>query len=387
MTRSMFLLSAAHAVTDFPQGALLVALPFFKEHFGLTYTQVSLIILLQSVASSIVQPLFGYYSDRVSRPWLMPAGCVISGIAMWASLWAPNYELLLLCTLISGLGVAAFHPEGAKMANRVSGTSTGKGVSLFVVGGSAGMAIGSFFLAILLADGPSSKLFLYVVPSLLVGVPLFRLAANVSEIKTEKRKAQGSVNQLLTGSLAALLGVVVIRAAVSSGLSTFIPLYYVSFMQGDPLYASSLLTVYLGAGAFGTLAGGALSDRFGSKQIMVWSILPMPLIIVLFLLAPSIWAFPILALASMLLSAAHSSSLVLAQGMMPGNVGMASGLTLGFSFGVGALGVLGLGKVADLWTLPVVFDILAILPVACLLLTLFVREAADKPCSVQTAEK
>jgi FSR family fosmidomycin resistance protein-like MFS transporter len=381
------MLAIAHAVTDIPQGALLVALPYFKAKFALSYTQVSLIILLQSISSSLVQPVFGYFSDRISQPWLMPLGCIVSGAAMFASLWAPNYDLLLFFTLISGLGVAAFHPEGAKMANRLSGPAKGKGVSLFVVGGSAGMAIGSLFLGVLLADGPSAKLFLFVLPSLLMAIPLFKLAAEVPlRASSGLTATTGDIRGLLSASLAALLGVVVTRATVSSGLSTFIPLYYVSFLQGDPLYASSLLTVYLASGALGTLAGGALSDRFGSRKIMIWSITPMPIIIILFQLSSTVWVFPVLAVASMLMSAAHSSSLILAQGMMPGNVGMASGLTLGFSFGIGALGVLALGRVADIWTLPLVFDILAVLPLVCLVLTLFVRDSA-KASVVQLADK
>jgi len=370
----VLLLAAGHAVTDLPQGAILVALPFLKDHFGLTYTQVSVIMLIQSLTSSVSQPIFGYWSDKKPSPWLMPVGCILSGVGMLASLWASSYEWLLAFTFLSGLGVAAFHPEGAKAAHLLSGTSKGKGVSFFVVGGSVGMAAGSLFLAVLLANGPGPQLLLYIVPSLLIGIPLFRVAAQVP------RQVGGGVStgqqcrDLVSLSLLALLAVVFIRAMISSGLSTFIPLYFVSYLQGSQVFASSLLSVYLAAGAIGTLVGGTLSDRYGSKKVMLWSIAPVSLVVGLFQIANGFWIFVILALASILLSAAHSSSLVLAQRMMPGNVGMASGLTLGFSFGVGSLGVLLLGRIADIWTLPAVFDVLAVLPLAGLAFTWFVQD-------------
>ena len=375
--RSILLLTAAHAVTDLPQGALLVALPFFKAKFALTYTQTSLIILVQNLTSSVSQPIFGYISDRASHPWMMPVGCILSGAAMLASLLAPSYELLLAFTFISGLGVAIFHPEGAKTAHQFSGHSQGKGVSFFVVGGTAGMALGSLLLGILLANGPGWQLILYVLPSLIIGLPLFRLAGTIPAMELKKGGGTGLSRLLLSGSLLALLMTILIRALVSSGLNTFIPLYFVTFLQGDSILSGSILTLYLAAGAIGTLTGGALSDRFGSKKVMLGSIAPVAIVIYGFQATSGPLIYVLLALASMLLSAAHSSSLVLAQRMMPGNVGMASGLTLGFSFGIGALGVLALGRVADLYTLPVVFHILAVLPLAGLVFTLFVRDPAE----------
>jgi len=313
----------------------------------------------------------------------MPAGCILSGAGMLASLWSPSYGLLLAFTFLSGLGVAAFHPEGAKAANRLSGEAKGKGVSLFVVGGTAGMAVGSLFLAVLLADGPGPRLFWYIVPSLAIGIPLFRLAAVMPRQEAGNTAPAKWYKELLSGSLLVLLAVIFIRAMTSSGLSTFLPLYYVSYLKGDRVFSGTLLTTYLAAGAIGTLIGGTLSDRYGSRRVMLWSIAPVSLIIYLFRLSTAdALVFLLMDAASILLSAAHTSSLVLAQRMMPGNVGMASGLTLGFSFGVGAMGVLALGRAADVWTLPVVFDILALLPLVGLFLTLFVRDMEKKAGTV-----
>ena len=177
---ALWVICFAHGVTDLSSGALFVALPFFKAKFALSYAEVGVIALMQNLTSSVSQPLFGYFSDRSPRPWLMPAGCFISGVGMLASLWVSHYYLVLLFTAITGLGMAAFHPEAAKAANRLSGKAKGKGISVFSLGGNAGFALGSLLLATLLYGGASWKLFLYVVPVMLVGPPLIRLAFSLS---------------------------------------------------------------------------------------------------------------------------------------------------------------------------------------------------------------
>jgi len=130
----------------------------------------------------------------------------------------------------------------------------------------------------------------------------------------------------------------------------------------------------MAAGAFGTMLGGIMSDKYGSKTVMVYSILPLTFLMYVFRFAEGIWPFLILGIVSILLTATFTSSLVLIQKMMPNNVGMASGLNLGFSVGLGTMGVLALGKVADIWGMPMIFDILAFLPMVALGLTGFIRE-------------
>jgi FSR family fosmidomycin resistance protein-like MFS transporter len=374
---AVLLVAAAHMVTDFSQGALLVALPYFKAKFGLSYTQVSLIALTQNLASSVIQPVFGYLSDRTPRPWLMAAGCLLSGLGTLASLLLTSYWLLVFSTALTGLGIAAFHPEGAKMVNRLSGEAKGKGVSMFVVGGNAGFAGGSLIMGLLLATGSDALLGLYIIPYLIIGWPLYRLAARLPSAIGKPAQALGNLVGMISLPLMALLGVTLVRATVSASIGAFIPLYYVSHLNGDPVYASWLLTTFLAGGAAGTLAGGVLSDKYGSKQVMLYSILPISVLLALFNISSGSVVFALLAVASALLSAAFAGCLVLTQRMMPRNVGMASGLTLGFSVGLGSMGVLALGRVADIWALPIVFDILAVLPVIGFILTLFVKEGEE----------
>jgi FSR family fosmidomycin resistance protein-like MFS transporter len=372
--RAIWLISLGHLVADLSPGALYVALPFLKVKFGLSYAEVSAIVLTQNLASSVSQPLFGYISDQKHRLWLMPVGCMITGIFMAASLLVPSYYLVMVCTAISGLGNAAFHPESAKTVNFIGGREKGKAVSLFSCGGYAGVALGSMLMAVLLLGGQSPRILLYTLPSIFIGAALFYEIRKIPCPQAKGKGSLGTLKECVNWPLLALLGMILTRATVTSGISTFVPLYYVSHLGGSEIYASSLLTVYLAAGAVGTMFGGILSDRYGSKLVMLYSILPIAVLMYCFLSANGIWIFVILALVSILLSATATSSLVLTQKMMPKNVGLASGFTLGFSVGLGTMGVLGLGWAADHWGITLVFDILVLLPIIGFILTVFIRE-------------
>ncbi len=370
----IWLIAIGHGVADLSPGALYVALPFLKAKLGLSYAQVSAIVLMQNITSSLSQPFLGYYSDRSPRPWLMPVGCLLCGVAMLSALITTNYHLVLLFTALSGFGNAAFHPEAAKIVNRLSGKSVGKGASLFSVWGSVGVASGSMLMAFFISQNSESIFYYYIVPFLLGGAALFYVAIRLPAAPAVVTNSLHQLKASFNWSILSLLGMVAARATVSSGISAFVPLYYVSYLHGSTLYASSLLTVYMASGTLGTMLGGIMSDRYGSKTVMVYSILPLSVLMYVFRFADSIWPFVILSLMSILLTATFTSSLVLIQKMMPGNVGMASGLNLGFSVGLGTMGVLALGKVADLWSMPLIFDILAFLPIVALCLTWFIRE-------------
>jgi FSR family fosmidomycin resistance protein-like MFS transporter len=374
LPRAIWLIALGHMVADLSPGALYVALPFLKAKFALSYAEVSAIVLTQNLASSVSQPLFGYISDQKHRLWLMPVGCMITGIFMAASLLVPSYYLVMVCTAISGLGNSAFHPEAAKTVNFIGGREKGKAVSIFSLGGYVGVALGSMLLAMLLLGGQSPRILIYTLPSIFIGAALFYEIANISCPEVKGKGSLGTLKECVNWPLMALLGMILTRATVTAGIGTFVPLYYVSHLGGSEIYASSLLTVYLAAGAVGTMFGGILSDRYGSKLVMLYSILPIALLMYWFLSASGIWIFVILALVSILLSATATSSLVLTQKMMPRNVGMASGFTLGFSVGLGTMGVLGLGWVADSWGITFVFDILVLLPIIGFILTTFIRE-------------
>src|SRR2546421_3735218 len=171
----MTLLSAGHLGTDFANGALPALLPFLVDRFGLSYTLAATIMLASAVSSSVIQPLFGLWSDRRGAIWLLPAGVALGGIGIGLAAASPSYGLVALCVVLAGLGTAAYHPEGSKFAAYASGARRASGMSLFSVGGNIGYALGALVTTpIVVALGLTGGLLL-MVPGIAVAAALFVL--------------------------------------------------------------------------------------------------------------------------------------------------------------------------------------------------------------------
>ena len=379
----VWIIALTHGCVDLTAGAFYVALPFIKMNFNLSYSEVTAIVLVQSLTSSIVQPLFGYFSDKYPRPWFMAVGCLITGLTLPFLFFAPSYPMIFLFTAINGLGSAAFHPMGAKTTNLVAGTEKGKSLSIFSVAGSAGLVLGSLFIALLLIGGISWRIWLYPIPAFIVAFLMFRLIPDLPKFETKvSSEKASSLNQYLNLSIFSFLGMMFTRATISTGITTFVPLYYIAYLDGNPLFVSVILSVYQAFGVLGTLIGGVMSDRYGSRRVMLYSILPICLTLFLFQHTSHIvLMMATLSISSLLLSSTTTSSLILIQRLMPNNLALASGINLGFSSGLSALGVLMLGIVADRSGLPEVFLILTLLPIAGFCLTLLIKE--PKPTIIQ----
>src|SRR5436305_4087407 len=170
--RGMAVVSAGHMFTDMSQGAVPALLPFLKSEMHLSYAALSALVLAATISSSVIQPIFGRYSDRRSLPQLMPLGVLFGGLGIAAAGVAPSYGLLFLAIVVSGLGVAAFHPEGSRFANYLSGAKRASGMSLFSVGGNVGFALGPLVVTpLLLAFGLHGTLFLAIPATLMALAP------------------------------------------------------------------------------------------------------------------------------------------------------------------------------------------------------------------------
>lgn len=374
ISKPLALLTIGHLVTDLSQGALPVLLPFLQTAFSLTYTQIGIIVLMQNLTSSVIQPLFGILTDKISLPWLIPAGVLLSGFGMAITGYSPNYYMLLLTVVIGGIGVASFHPQGSKSAHHVSSaTSRGKSMGIFSVGGNAGMAAGSVFMTFLISlPGALTNTLYFFIPAALLAVILFMNLHVISPFQAPAATATKSLEKTETqplnyALLVALLAYVFIRSSIHTGLMTYLPVYYINHLSGSPMFASYLISAFLIAGVFGTFAGGVLSDRIGRKAV-IW--LSMALSFPLLILLPytgGIVTIIVLALIGLILISSFATTVVLAQEMMPGYVGLASGLTIGFSIGLGGIGAAVLGLIADKFGVPSVFTTLSLLPVAGLI--------------------
>ncbi len=369
--RTLGFLSLAHGVTDLSPGGLPVLLPYLKAAFGLSYSATSVIMLLNHLGFSVSQPFIGYWSDRRGARWLMPVGCLFSAAGMALVGVTPSYWLILLWVGLSGLGTAVFHPDAYKAANLISPPGRrSTAMALFSVGGNVGFGLGPLFMAALVAVWGLPGTLGVAVPGVLMALVLWRMVPGLPGARPAASGAAVApppVSELwrspVRGPLILLLGYVLVRSWVHLGLTAFIPLYHVTYLGGDPAFASLLLAAFLVAGGFGTVLAGPLADRWGRRPVMLVSML---LLVPLTLLFPGLRGATAAGLAAALGAVIVSTlaiTVVYGQELLPRNLALAPGLVAGVGGATGGLGVAALGVVADLWGVPASLYLLVTLPI------------------------
>ena len=360
--KALALLGLGHLMVDLNTGALPALLPFLKNSFALSYTMTSALILVANVSSSLVQPVFGYLSDRSAKAWLLPCGVIAATCGMASVGLAGSYPALLALVLISGIGIASYHPEAYKTAYLSTGAKKATGISLFSVGGNIGLGLGPLAVALCLAGwGPHGLLLLWI-PGLIVGGVFIRCLPWLSQVRLPSPEAQSEAPAIPHAAMVVVLGVVMLGACVHAGLFTYVPLYFDARGEGT-LVVGSIVSLFLIAGAVGTLIAGPLSDRIGHKRFLVLSFGALCPLLPVFLHTDGVLSLIVLALVGMLLSPMFALTLVIAQNLMQGRLGTTAGLLTGVGFGVGGLGVTGLGLIADTWGVAAAMQTLCVLPV------------------------
>jgi FSR family fosmidomycin resistance protein-like MFS transporter len=370
--RAMATLSAGHLFTDISQGSVPALLPFLIARDHLSYAAAAALVLAATISSSVVQPLFGAVSDKRSLPWLMPLGPFLGGLGIALVGIAPSYGAIFACIVLSGLGVAAFHPEGSRFANYVSGSRRASGMSLFSVGGNIGFAMGPVLVTpLILIFGLQGTLFV-LIPTWAAAILLTVELPRLRRFRTDVRGGQviPSTEPERWRPFAILGGVIALRSFVYFGLVTFIPLYYVHVLHASKAVGNSALTAMLLGGAAGTLIGGPLADRFGRRTVLVGSMLILPPLVGLFLLAGVAPGIAIVTVTGATTIATFAVTIVMGQEYLPGRLGVAAGVTIGLSIGLGGVGTPLLGILADAQGLRTVFVVIAVLPLLALALTL-----------------
>jgi FSR family fosmidomycin resistance protein-like MFS transporter len=365
--RIIALLSLGHMVVDINQGALPALLPFLKVAHNLSYATVGILVLVTNLTSSVIQPIFGYFSDRQAREWMLPLSVLLAGLGLSFAGVAPHYWMLLGLLVVMGLGVASFHPEGYRTAASVAGAKRATGISWFSVGGNAGNSFGPPIIAALVAGyGLRGSLGLLIPSVLMSGLFLLVLAQfSVPQVRSGAHTFAQPQKKSMPGAIALLILVVALRSWAQLGFTTFIPFYYIDYLKADPHSVGLPLFVFLGVGAIGTVIGGPLADRWGARRFMLWGFLAAAPLGSLFLVTKGAMALVFLGLFGGVLVSTFTISVVLGQYYLPGNTGLASGLIVGFAIGTGGLAVTLLGWIADHFGLLVVLWIAALMPLAC----------------------
>jgi FSR family fosmidomycin resistance protein-like MFS transporter len=369
----MGVLSSGHLFTDLNQGAVAALLPFLISERGLSLAAAGALVFAATVSSSLVQPLFGVFSDRNPIPALMPLGVLLAGIGMALVGVAPNYPLIFASVVVSGVGVAAFHPEAARFANYVSGSRRARGMSFFSVGGNAGFALGPLVATpLVLAFGLPGTLFLALPAALMAGVTfaesprMLRLAPEEASSGTREVDA----SQERWGPFAVMVAVVAVRSFVYFGLVAFVAAYYERVHGASAALGNVALTVMLAAGAVGTLLMGPLADRFGRKVVLALSMVVLCPLVLAFTFVGPYWGMALLALVGAATVGTFGVTVVMGQEYLPGRIGLAAGVTMGLSIGLGGVGAPLLGLLADAGGLRTTMLAIAALPVLGLVLSL-----------------
>jgi FSR family fosmidomycin resistance protein-like MFS transporter len=365
------LLIAGHFVTDINTGALPAFLPFIKESLDLSYTMAATIILVFNLTSSVIQPAFGYLSDRWSLRWLLPVGPFLASLGLALLGLAPSYAWILAFASLSGIGQASYHPEGFKAASLLSGERKATVISFFHFGGNLGFALGPILTTTFFTFMGLKGSLLFLIPGIIMIVIFLSTSQwKVPQTPSFSRRKTGTDSPPSGEAffpMSLLILTVVLRAATRLGLLTFVPFYFIKVQQSDPMIVGKYLSIFLLAGTVGVVGGGPLADRFGYKRTTLMSFAVSSVLLFLFYITSGPLSLILFSMAGMFIIMSNAVTMAIGQSLMPNNLGMASGLLLGFAMGIGGISTTILGWVADHWGVPAALQATFVLPILAFL--------------------
>lgn len=382
--RGVALISGAHVVDDLYQGAVPALLPFLVAERQYTYAAVAGLTLAATALSSVAQPAFGWWTDRRPRPWTLAAGMVTAAVGVALAGLTPSYLLTWLALALSGLGVAAFHPEAARVARQAAGSST-RAMSVFAVGGNAGFALGALVTTpLLLLTGLRGTVLLLVPALAMAALLLLRLGTVLDGPAGSRRPAGPPTGVDDWPSFLRLTVLVVLRSILFFGLTSFLALYLIDELGASTGQGGAALTAFLVAGAVGTLLGGALADRVGRlAAVRTGFALAVPGLLGLVLSPGPAVALVFCVLTGVAVFLPFGVFVMLGQDYLPHRIGTASGVTIGLAVSIGGLFSPLLGLLADATSLRTALLTLVALPVVAVLLSLGLQDPAREPAVVR----
>ena len=369
----LFAISFSHLLNDTIQALLPSIYPLLKDNYRLTFAQLGLITFTFQFTASLLQPAIGIFTDKRPMPYSLPVGMGFSLIGLIVLGFAQSYVLLLIGSALVGLGSAIFHPESSRVARLASGGRHGLAQALFQVGGNVGSAIGPLLAAFIVLPRGQGSVSWFAVGSLVGIFILWR----VGNWYSAHRRANAGKAPLSTAlpfdkrttliALAVLTVLTLTKNAYMAGLSSYYTFYLIHKFGVAVQDSQLLLFVYLGASAVGVFIGGPLSDRFGVKFVIWFSILGVLPFTLALPYADLTWTVALTIIIGLIFSSAFSAIVVFAQELMPGRIGMIAGIFFGFAFGAGGIAAAALGALADVKGIEYVFWLCSFMPIAGLL--------------------
>jgi FSR family fosmidomycin resistance protein-like MFS transporter len=368
--------SVAHLINDIMQSLLTASYPMLKDNYHLDFGQIGFLTFTFQVTASLLQPIVGLYTDKKPLPFSLPIGMGASLIGLIVLAYAGNYPMLLLGAGLIGIGSSVFHPEASRVARMASGGRHGLAQSMFQVGGNFGSAIGPLLAAFVVVPHGQQSIQWFAIGSLVGMILLYRVGIWYAGAIPAHRHTRKSVRhedvapRQAAIAIAVLVVLVISKYTYLTSLSSYYTFFVIHKFGVSVQAAQLLLFLYLGAVAVGTVAGGPIVDRFGTRFVIWFSILgTLP-----FTLALPYVNLPVTAVLTviigLIIASAFSAIVVFAQELLPGRVGLVAGLFFGLAFGVGGIGAALLGEVADIKGIDFVYSVCSFLP-ALGLLTVF----------------
>ncbi|ALL23333.1 MFS transporter [Bacillus tropicus] len=370
--RILFAISFGHFLNDSMQAVVPALFPILEKTMNLSYMQVGWIAFALNMTSSIMQPVFGMYSDKKPSPFLLPLGMFSSMLGMIGLAFAPNFIIVIISVLFIGLGSAVFHPEGARVAYMAAGAKRGLAQAIYQVGGNTGNSLAPIFTALIFVPlGQIGSLGFTAFAA--VGIVLLIFVSNwyrnelaTGAVRRKKRAALEAENAIVSTHIKFVILLLVfltfVRSWYGAGIGNFYQFYLIEHYGLSIKNAQYFVFAFMIAGVLGTFFGGPLADRFGKKTIIVFSMLGSAPLALLLPHVALVWVVPLFLCIGFISSSSFSVIVVYAQELVPGKVGMVSGLIVGLAFGLGALGSVVLGKLADIYSLQFIMLLCSCLP-------------------------
>jgi FSR family fosmidomycin resistance protein-like MFS transporter len=365
----LFAIGLCHLMNDMIGGLVPAIYPLLKSSYHLTFSQIGLITLTYQITASLLQPLIGFYTDRRPQPFSLVAGMgfTLAGLILLSR--AGSFPAILLSATIVGIGSSVFHPESSRVARLASGGQHGLAQSIFQVGGNFGLSLGPLFAALVVFRHGQPSIAWFSLSALLAMAVLFQVGS------WYKRNALNKLSQARTapqpspvppGKVAGAIGILLVlifsKYIYLASITTYFTFYLISKFHISVQSAQIYLFLFLGSTAAGIMVGGPVGDRIGRKYVIWCSILGVLPITLLMPYVNLFWTGVLSVMIGLILSSAFSAILVFAHELIPGKVGMISGLFFGFAFGAAGIGAAVLGKLADWTSISFVYHVCSFLP-------------------------